>query len=153
MLSFSIQTVDLKGNIQTFSFPNSSGNFLILYFYPRDLTSGCTQEARDFAAKYPDFQNANTQILGVSRDSLKRHQKFIETENLPFPLGADEEENLCQLFGVMKNKTLYGKPVRGIERSTFLFSPSGVLLKEWRKVKVPGHAEEVWQTLLNVQKK
>ena len=146
---FSIQTIDFKGEIKEFSSQNLNGQYLVLYFYPRDLTSGCTQQAKDFSSLFQNFQQFNAQILGISRDSLKKHQKFIEKENLPFALGADENEKVCTLFDVIKNKKMYGKDVRGIERSTFLYAPNGALIQQWRKVKVPHHVQEVLQTLAN----
>jgi len=120
-----------------------TGNPLVLYFYPRDDTPGCTQEGQDFRDNYADFQALNAMILGVSRDSVKKHEKFKEKYAFPFELLADEAEQLCELFAVMKDKNMYGKKVRGIERSTFLFDQDGVLQKEWRKVKVDGHVQVV----------
>lgn len=120
-----------------------SGQILLLYFYPRDDTPGCTQEGQDFRDLYPQFCASNIRILGVSRDSVKKHEKFKTKYEFPFDLLADEAETLCNLFNVMKQKNMYGKQVRGIERSSFLFDRTGVLRQEWRKVKVPNHAQEV----------
>jgi peroxiredoxin Q/BCP len=116
---------------------------LVLYFYPRDDTPGCTQEGQDFRDLYAQFQASQIQIFGVSRDSVKKHEKFKAKYEFPFALLADEEEALCNVFNVIKPKNMYGKQVRGIERSTFLFDSQGILRQEWRKVKVPNHAQEV----------
>jgi len=119
------------------------GYKVVLFFYPRDNTPGCTSEALDFKSKIRSFKNQNTVILGVSRDSLKSHVKFIEKYKLPFDLISDEDENICSIFDVMKEKNMYGKKVMGIERSTFIIDEKGKVVKIWRKVKVPGHVEEV----------
>ncbi|HUH87577.1 MAG TPA: peroxiredoxin [Pusillimonas sp.] len=119
------------------------GHWTVLYFYPKDHTPGCTTQAQGFRDRYAEFQKAKCQILGVSRDSIKTHGNFIEKQSLPFPLIADTDESLCNVFGVMKLKNMYGKQVRGIERSTFLIDPKGVLVREWRGLRVPGHVEEV----------
>ncbi len=118
------------------------GRKLLLYFYPKDNTSGCTTEGREFAATYEDFVACATEVIGVSRDSLKSHLGFMQKLDLPFALIADPDEALCQLFGVIKNKTLYGRAVRGIERSTFLIDARGVLRQQWRGVKVAGHVAQ-----------
>jgi peroxiredoxin Q/BCP len=123
------------------------GQFIVLYFYPKDATPGCTTEAQDFRDAYPSFQAAKTQVFGISRDSLKSHEHFKAKQNIPFELISDTEEQLCQLFDVIKMKSMYGKQVRGIERSTFMISPEGILLKEWRKVSVSGHVAEVLDCL------
>lgn len=107
------------------------------------MTSGCTRESQDFRDRLAAFRKAGTQIVGVSRDSVASHEKFTTKEKLPFPLLSDTDEELCKLFDVIKEKSLYGKKYLGIERSTFLLDGKGVLRHEWRKVKVPGHAEEV----------
>jgi thioredoxin-dependent peroxiredoxin len=139
--------------LPAFSLPSSSGETwksaaargskLVVYFYPKDMTSGCTLESQDFRDHYAAFKRAGTLIVGISRDSVRSHQKFRDKESLPFELLADEEETVCHLFDVIKEKTLYGRKSLGIERSTFLFDAQGVLQREWRKVKVKGHAEEV----------
>jgi len=127
----------------TWSLKDAAGQKLVLYFYPRDLTSGCTRESQDFRDLAAAFRKAKTQIVGVSRDSLASHEKFAAKESLPFPLLADTEEKVCRLFDVIKQKSLYGRKYLGVERSTFLLDAAGRLRQEWRKVKVPGHAEEV----------
>jgi len=127
----------------TWSLKDLSGKKLVLYFYPRDMTSGCTREAQDFRDLHAAFRKAGVQLVGVSRDSVASHDKFAAKESLPFPLLADADEKLCRLFDVIKQKSLYGRKYLGVERSTFLLDGSGRLRQEWRKVKVPGHAEEV----------
>ncbi|MDR3442113.1 MAG: peroxiredoxin [Legionella sp.] len=121
--------------------------YVVLYFYPKDATPGCTTEGQDFKDAYPKFQALNTQIVGISRDSLKSHENFKAKQNFPFELISDSEEQLCQLFDVIKMKSMYGKQVRGIERSTFLINPEGLLIHEWRKVSVKGHVEDVLNTI------
>jgi len=123
------------------------GKYLILYFYPRDNTPGCTTEGQNFRDKIAEFATLNTAILGVSRDSVRVHEGFKAKQSFPFDLLSDQEENLCNLFDVIKMKNMYGKQVRGIERSTFLINPNGILIHEWRKVKVKVHIDEVLQTL------
>lgn len=115
----------------------------VVFFYPKDMTPGCTTEAHDFTRLKTKFARFNTQIFGVSRDSIKSHEKFVDKESYKIDLISDPDEKLCKIFGVMKLKNMYGKQVRGIDRSTFIIDESGKLLKEWRGVKVPGHAEEV----------
>ncbi|WKU20662.1 peroxiredoxin [Advenella alkanexedens] len=126
------------------------GKNVVLYFYPKDNTPGCTVEAQDFRDRYEQFQALNTEIIGVSRDSLKTHTNFSNKHELPFPLIADPEEQLCNQFGVMKLKNMYGKQVRGIERSTFLINSQGILVKEWRGLKVPGHADKVLEAIKEI---
>jgi thioredoxin-dependent peroxiredoxin len=120
-----------------------AGKRIVLYFYPKDATPGCTNESRDFAAQQAAFEAMNTVILGVSRDSVNSHEKFRTKEGLSFDLLSDAEEALCEAFDVIRMKNMYGKQVRGIERSTFLIDEQGLLRREWRKVKVPGHVAEV----------
>jgi thioredoxin-dependent peroxiredoxin len=127
----------------TWSLGQAAGRKLVIYFYPKDMTSGCTRESQDFRDLYSAFRKAGVDIVGVSRDSVKSHDKFIDKEKLPFPLLCDADEKLCKQFDVIQEKSLYGKKYLGIERSTFLLDPNGILRREWRKVKVPGHAEEV----------
>ncbi|MDB6101282.1 MAG: peroxiredoxin [Gammaproteobacteria bacterium] len=127
----------------TWTSKDAAGRKLVIYFYPKDMTSGCTRESQDFRDLYSAFRKAGVDIVGVSRDSVKSHDKFTEKEKLPFPLLSDEDERLCKLFDVIHEKSLYGRKYLGIERSTFLLDGTGVLRREWRKVKVPGHAEEV----------
>ncbi|MEM1080120.1 MAG: peroxiredoxin [Pseudomonadota bacterium] len=119
------------------------GQALVLYFYPRDNTPGCTREGQDFRDLYKDFQAAGAEIIGVSRDSVKTHENFAAKHEFPFPLIADPDEVLCHHFGVIKEKNMYGRKVMGIERSTFLIDQHGHIAHAWRKVKVPGHAEAV----------
>ncbi len=119
------------------------GKKLVLYFYPKDNTPGCTTESLQFRDLYPQFQQTNAEIAGVSRDSLRSHDHFKTKLDLPFPLIADTDETLCMLFDVAKNKKMYGKQVRGIERSTFLIDGDGILRQAWRGVKVPGHCSDV----------
>lgn len=116
---------------------------LVLFFYPRDNTPGCTVENQDFSRLYPEFVKAGYEVLGISRDKHTTHCNFQKKHTLAHQLLADPEEVVCNLFGVMKNKTMYGKPVRGIERSTFIFDKDKNIIKEWRKVNVDKHAEEV----------
>jgi peroxiredoxin Q/BCP len=130
-----------------FALAAARGKVLVLYFYPKDATSGCTVEAQDFRDLADKFKRAGALILGVSRDSLKSHEKFRAKETLPFHLLSDPEEGLCGLFDVIKEKSLYGRKYMGIERSTFLIDGSGVLRREWRKVKVAGHAQEVLEAV------
>ena len=127
----------------TWSLKEAAGRKLVIYFYPKDMTSGCTRESQDFRDLHGAFRKAGVDIVGVSRDSVKSHDKFTEKEKLPFPLLSDEEEALCKQFDVIQEKSLYGKKYLGIERSTFLLDGTGILRREWRKVKVPGHAEDV----------
>ena len=123
------------------------GRSAILYFYPKDSTPGCTTQAQNFRDHYADFEQADCAVIGVSRDSLKSHANFTQKQELPFPLISDPDETLCSLFGVMKMKNMYGKQVRGIERSTFLIDDQGILVAEWRGLKVPGHVDQVLQAL------
>jgi thioredoxin-dependent peroxiredoxin len=130
-----------------FSLADAAGKALVLFFYPKDMTSGCTVEARDFRDLHDKFRRAGALVLGVSRDSLKSHEKFREKESLPFDLLSDPEEKLCRQFDVIQEKSLYGRKYMGVERSTFLIDAQGVLRREWRKVKVNGHAQEVLDAL------
>lgn len=127
------------------------GKAVVLYFYPKDNTSGCTQESIDFRDHKKEFDKLNTVILGISRDSLKSHDKFITDHELNFTLISDPEETLCQHFDVMKEKSMYGRKYMGIERSTFLFDTKGNLVQEWRNVKVPGHVEAVLEAVKNLE--
>lgn len=146
-------TAKIGSKIKDFSLPSSGGGTwssktaagrkLVIYFYPKDMTSGCTRESQDFRDLYSAFRKAGVDVVGVSRDSVKSHDKFTEKEKLPFPLLSDEDEKLCKQFNVIHEKSLYGRKYLGIERSTFLLDGTGILRREWRKVKVPGHAEEV----------
>lgn len=123
------------------------GKNIVLYFYPRDNTPGCTAETEDFVKYYDAFLKAETVIFGISRDSLASHEKFKAKLQIPFELISDPEENLCQLFSVMKDKMMYGKKVRGIERTTVLVNQEGVIKQIWRKVKVPDHVVSVLKAL------
>ena len=143
IMDFTFATTD---NPKT-SFVDFKGEQLVLYFYPKDNTPGCTIEAKDFRDLYEEFKAANANILGISRDSLKSHHNFKESCELPFPLISDEKEVLCQYFNVIKEKNMYGKKVLGIERSTFLINAKGILQQEWRNVKVPGHVQTVLDTI------
>lgn len=116
---------------------------VVLFFYPRDDTPGCTIENQDFARLYPEFVKLGITLVGISRDTIKSHCKFADKFALPFPLLADPDETVCNLFKVMKDKKMYGKDVRGIERSTFIFDKNHKIIKEWRKVTVDNHAQEV----------
>ena len=128
---------------QPFSLAAVRGKTLVLYFYPKDSTPGCTTEAQQFRDLHDEFVQAGCVIAGVSRDSVKSHENFKAKQNLPFTLISDADETLCTQFAVIKEKKLYGKLVRGIERSTFVIDGQGVLRREWRGVKAPGHAQEV----------
>jgi peroxiredoxin Q/BCP len=116
---------------------------VVLYFYPKDNTPGCTTEGSQFGELHPQFQNADCTVYGISRDSIRTHENFKQKMAFPFELLSDEDEKACTLFGVMKMKNMYGKQVRGIERSTFVLDKNRVIMKEWRGVKVPGHVQEV----------
>jgi len=127
----------------TFRLSEQRGKKLALYFYPKDNTPGCTVEGADFRDHYAAFRKAGAEVVGVSRDSLQSHEGFKAKMKFPFELLSDADEELCAQFGVIKMKNMYGKKVRGIERSTFVIGEDGVLAREWRGVKVPGHVEEV----------
>jgi peroxiredoxin Q/BCP len=128
---------------QTIRSQTLEGGPVVLYFYPKDSTPGCTQEGEDFRDNYAKFRGQKAVVIGISRDSIASHEKFKEKYKFPFELISDQDEKLCTLFDVIKQKNMYGKKVRGIERSTFLIDRNGVLRKAWRRVKVKGHAEEV----------
>jgi thioredoxin-dependent peroxiredoxin len=123
------------------------GRPCVLYFYPRDNTPGCTIEGNDFRDQYARFKRRKVAVYGISRDSLKSHEKFKEKCEYPFDLITDPDEELCKAFDVIRDKNMYGKKVRGIERSTFLFDADGVLRNEWRKVKIDGHVDEVLEAV------
>ncbi|MBT6232951.1 MAG: peroxiredoxin [Nitrosomonadales bacterium] len=144
----SVTNFSLPGTGGTeFSLSNFLGKTVVLYFYPRDSTPGCTNEGIDFTNLYGDFQKKNVEIFGISRDSINSHEKFKKKYSFPFELLSDSEEVACALFDVIKMKNMYGKQVQGIERSTFLIDPEGILIKEWRGLKVPGHADEVLSSI------
>lgn len=128
---------------KTFSLSAVKGNNVVLYFYPKDDTPGCTTEGQQFRDNYQEFLNHDCMIVGISRDTVTSHEKFKEKMAFPFDLLSDTDETVCNLFGVIKMKNMYGKQVRGIDRSTFVLDTDGVLRREWRNVKVPGHVEEV----------
>lgn len=134
--------LDATDNL-TFKLSDYKGKLIVLYFYPRDNTPGCTSQGLDFTAKHDEFIELNTEIFGISRDTVASHQKFKEKQGYTFPLLSDKDEVACGIFNVMKDKNMYGKKVRGIERSTFLIDETGKLIHEWRKVKVEGHVAEV----------
>jgi len=149
-LNSSVPDLTLEGtNNTTFSISNFVGKNLIIYFYPKDSTPGCTNESIDFKDNYDGFQKLNTEIFGISRDSLKSHEKFKAKYSFPFELLSDADEIACDLFDVIKMKNMYGKKVRGIERSTFLINTEGKLINEWRGVKVNGHIQELIKFLQN----
>ncbi len=128
---------------ETFTLKGAAGKALVIYFYPKDMTSGCTRESQDFRDLHAAFLRAGARVVGISRDSLASHEKFKSKERLPFALLSDEDERACKLFDVIREKSLYGRKYLGIERSTFLIDKRGVLRHEWRTVKVPGHVEAV----------
>lgn len=125
------------------SLTDLTGKNVVLYFYPRDATPGCTTESQDFRDSFKEFEKASTVILGISQDSVKSHEKFKAKESMPFDLLADEPGDICKAYDVIKLKKMYGKEFLGIERSTFLIDANGILRKSWLKVKVPGHVAEV----------
>ena len=137
---------------KTISLKDLKGQNLVLYFYPKDSTPGCTLEGQGFRDNYSKFKRQNTIVLGVSRDSLKSHENFRDKQQFPFDLISDQEETLCMLFDVIKMKNMYGKKVRGIERSTFLIDDKGKLRQEWRKVKVADHVDEVLAAVKSMNK-
>lgn len=139
-------------NEQNIALSDLKGKNVVLYFYPKDSTPGCTREGQDFRDNYNKFKRQNTVILGVSRDSIKSHENFKAKQGFQFELLSDKDEELCKLFDVIKMKNMYGKKVRGIERSTFLIDNNGKLKREWRKVKIDGHAEEVLAAVKNLNK-
>ncbi|MBB1060626.1 peroxiredoxin [Marilutibacter spongiae] len=124
-----------------------AGQWRVLYFYPKDSTPGCTTEGLDFNALLPEFRRLGATVLGVSRDSVRSHDNFVAKQGFDFPLVSDADEALCQAFDVIREKNMYGRKVLGIERSTFLVDPSGVIARSWRKVKVAGHAQAVLDAL------
>ena len=130
-------------NENEFNLKDFQDGFIVLYFYPKDNTPGCTQEGIDFSNNYRKFKNLNTEIIGISKDNIKSHENFKKKYKYKFDLISDEDEKICKMFDVIKEKNMYGKKYMGIERSTFIVDKKGKLLKEWRKVKVKGHVEEV----------
>ena len=141
---------DFKGRITNeliIKFSDYKGQNIVIYFYPKDNTPGCTKEGEDFRDYFEDFKKNNTIIIGVSRDSVASHDKFTCKYNFPFQLISDEDEKVCKLFDVIKEKNMYGRKYMGIERSTFLINHEGILVNEWRKVRVKGHVEKVLEAL------
>jgi len=132
---------------QTLSLSDFKGKNVVVYFYPKDSTPGCTLEGQDFRDQINKFRRHNTAVLGISRDSIKSHENFKAKQGFPFELLSDADEKVCTLFDVIKEKNLYGRKVMGIERSTFLIDDKGVLRREWRKVKVKGHIDEVLEAI------
>lgn len=130
---------------KTVALVDLKGKYVVLYFYPKDNTPGCTLESQDFRDYHAEFATLDTVVLGVSRDSVASHESFKAKQEIPFDLLSDQDEKLCKLFDVIQLKNMYGKQVMGVERSTFLIDKEGVLRREWRKVKVKGHAEAVFQ--------
>jgi peroxiredoxin Q/BCP len=146
------KAIELDKKVPAFSLPSTAGAWklsdaagkkLVLYFYPKDNTAGCTVEGQAFATAYPQFKKANTLIVGISPDSVVSHEKFKTKMALPFELLSDEDKEACELFSVWKEKSMYGRKFMGVERSTFLLDEKGVLRREWRKVRVPGHVAAV----------
>ncbi|WP_456998746.1 peroxiredoxin [Lysobacter sp. HA18] len=158
MIDMAIDTGDLVPDLdlalssgQTRRLSSYRGRWLVLYFYPKDSTPGCTTEGLDFNSLLGDFDAANATIVGVSRDSLRSHQNFCAKQGFKFDLASDADESVCNAFGVIKPKKLYGRDYVGIERSTFLIGPDGRVAQAWRPVKVPGHAAAVLSTLRELQ--
>jgi len=139
-------------NKEEFNLKDNLKGFLILFFYPKDNTPGCTQEGLDFSENYRKFLNQNALIFGISKDSLKSHENFKKKFKFKFDLISDEDEKICNMFDVIKEKNMYGKKYMGIERSTFIINKNGTLVKEWRKVKVKDHALEVLEYIKNQNK-
>ena len=136
----------------TFRLSEHAGHPVVLYFYPKDNTPGCTTEGAAFRDLHPKFKKLGAVVAGISRDSMKSHENFKAKMAFPFPLISDPDETLCKQFDVIKMKNMYGKQVRGIERSTFVIDGRGNLAREWRKVKVPGHAQEVLEFVKTLEK-
>ena len=137
---------DCTSNI-TYSNKDFEGKNLVIYFYPKDSTPGCTTEGQEFRDNYKQFKKFNTEILGVSRDTIKSHENFKNKQLFPFELLSDSDEKVCKAFDVMKLKSMYGREYIGIDRSTFLINKNGKVIKEWRSVKINGHAQEVLDTV------
>lgn len=142
---------ELPGTSETtFRLSEMAGKTVVLFFYPKDNTPGCTSEGQDFRDLYPEFAGAGAQVYGISRDSLRSHENFKAKFEFPFELLSDSEETACKLFDVLKEKIMYGRKVFGIERSTFLIDGTGALVREWRKVRVKGHVEEVLEAVRDI---
>ncbi len=138
---------------KTFRLSEFKGKNIVLFFYPKDNTPGCAAESMAFRDLYPRFQSENAEIFGISRDSIRSHEGFKAKLAMPFELISDPDETICMLFNVMREKNMYGKKVRGVERSTFIIDAAGTLVKEWRAVAVPGHVEQVLRFLVSTNKK
>ena len=132
---------------KTLSLDDFRGKHLVIYFYPKDNTPGCTREGQDFRDAFDDFKAAGADILGVSRDSVRSHENFCQKQSFPFDLLSDTDETLCRQFDVIKEKNMYGRKYMGVERSTFLIDAKGILRQEWRKVRVPGHVDAVLEAV------
>ena len=146
MLNLPVKDFELPSTGSTiFKLSEHAGKTLVVYFYPKDSTPGCTSQGQQFRDAYGDFQSAGAEIFGISRDGMKSHENFKAKFGFPFELLSDTDETVCNQFGVIKMKNMYGKQVRGIERSTFVIDKNGILVREWRGVKVDGHALEVLQ--------
>ena len=147
-LNGKVPNFELEGtNNLSFNLSSFLGKYIVIYFYPKDSTPGCTNEGIDFTENINKFKKMNVEIFGVSRDTIKSHENFKAKYNFPFELLSDPQEIACNLFNVIKMKNMYGKKLRGIERSTFLINPKGELINEWRGVKVNGHIEEILEVL------
>tara|TARA_X000001036_G_scaffold434381_1_gene473653 strand:- start:2520 stop:2996 length:477 start_codon:yes stop_codon:yes gene_type:complete len=146
--NFTVESTNKDG----FNLEHYLGSNIVLFFYPKDNTPGCTQEGIDFSENLRKFKNLNTFVFGISRDSLKSHNNFKDKFKYKFDLISDVDQNICNLFNVIKEKNMYGKKYMGIERSTFIINKKGILIKEWRKVKVNGHAEEVLNYIKELNK-
>ncbi len=147
-LNDKVPNFELEGtNNLSFNLSSFLGKYIVIYFYPKDSTPGCTNEGIDFTENISKFKKMNVKIFGVSRDTIKSHENFKAKYNFPFELLSDPQELACNLFNVIKMKNMYGKKLRGIERSTFLINPEGELINEWRGVKVNGHIEEILEVL------
>jgi peroxiredoxin Q/BCP len=136
-------------NQQTISNKTYEDKNVVIYFYPKDSTPGCTTEGQEFRDNYKKFKKCNTEILGVSRESIKSHENFKSKENFPFELLSDQDEKVCKAFDVMKMKSMYGRQYMGVDRSTFIVNDKGKIIKQWRAVKVKGHVQEVLETIQN----
>ena len=152
MSELSIPTFNLVAtNLGDFTLSDYKGKNIVIYFYPKNNTPGCSIESRGFRNLFPEFEKNNTVIFGVSRDSLQSHEKFKNKLNLPFELITDSDEKLCNYFNILGEKKMFGKTFKGLIRSTFLINPDGKVVKEWRKVKIKGHAEDVLSSLTSAQ--
>lgn len=138
-------------NNEVISNSTYKGKNLVIYFYPKDNTPGCTTEGQEFRDAYKKFKKLNTEILGVSRDPIRSHENFKSKQNFPFELLSDPDEKVCKAFGVMKLKSLYGREYMGVDRSTFIINAKGIIKNEWRNVKVKGHVQEVLEAIKDLK--